>query len=112
MVISPYAKRNHISHQHTSFGSIFKTFWNVLGLPYLNQYDFGVNDLGDCFTYMPDGAPYNAVPVDPRIFDPVKALSPLHENFDWEAAKNSPALDDPDDMKKAAKDDGRKKVNH
>ncbi len=112
MVISPYAKKNYISRSHASFGSIFKTFWNVLGLPYLNQYDFGVNDLGDSFTDVPDFTPYNAVPVDPRIFDPVKALTPLHEKFDWEAARNSPSLDDPDDMKKAAKDDGRKKVNH
>lgn len=108
MVISPYARRNYSSHRHSSFGSIFKTFWNVLGIPYLNQYDFGVNDLGDCFTDIPDFTPYDAIGVDPRIFDPVKALTPLNEKFDWEAAKNSPALDDPDDMKKAAKEDGRK----
>lgn len=113
MVISPYAKRNYNSHAHFSFGSIFKTFWHVLGLPYLNQYDFGVNDLGDCFTSEPDFTPYNAASVDPRIFNPEKALTPLHEKFDWEAARNSPKLDDPDDMKEATrKDDGRKKVNH
>jgi hypothetical protein len=84
----------------------------VLGLPPLNQYDFGSSNLGDCFTDQPDFTPYDALPVDIRIFDPVKALTPLHEKFDWEAAKNSPALDDPDDMKKALRDDGRKKVNH
>lgn len=38
MVISPWAKRNHVSHTHTSFGSISKTFWNILGTPCLNQY--------------------------------------------------------------------------
>jgi hypothetical protein len=112
MVISPYAKRNFNSHRHTSFGSIFKTFWNVLGIPYLNQYDFGVNDLSDCFSAEPDFTPYTALPVDARIFDPVKALTPLHEKFDWEAARNSPTLDDPDDIKKAKEDDARKKVNH
>ena len=36
MVISPYAKRNYVGHQHNSFGSIFKPFWHVLGIPYLN----------------------------------------------------------------------------
>src|SRR5436190_13153031 len=50
IMISPYAKKNFSSHRHYSFGSIFKTFWNVLGIPYLNQYDFGTNDLSDCFT--------------------------------------------------------------
>jgi len=112
MVISPYAKKNFNSHDHLSFGSIFKTFWNVLGIPYLNQYDFGANDLNDCFSSIPDITPYNAVPVDARIFDPAKALSPLHEKFDWEAARNSPKLDDPDDMIEQKKDDGRKSVNH
>lgn len=114
MVISPYAKKNFNSHQHFSFGSIFKTFWNVLGTSYLNQYDFGVNDLKDCFTDKPDFTPYNALPVDPRIFDPTKAMSPLDEKFDWKAFRDSPELDDPEDMKENAKkkDDGRTKVNH
>lgn len=114
MVISPYAKKKFNSHQHFSFGSIFKTFWNVLGTSYLNQYDFGVNDLGDCFTNKPDYTPYNALPVDPRIFDPTKAMSPLDEKFDWKAFLDSPKLDDPDDMKENVKkkDDGRTKVNH
>lgn len=114
MVISPYAKKNFNSHQHYSFGSIFKTFWNILGTSYLNQYDFGVNSLSDCFSNQPDFTPYNAVAVDPRIFDPAKAMTPLHENFDWEAFRNSPELDDPEDMKENAKrkDDGRTKVNH
>jgi len=109
LVISPYAKRNFVSHRHASFGSIFKTFWNVLGIPYLNQYDYGASDLSNCFTPEPDFTPYDAVPVDKRVFDPVKAFTPLHEKFDWEAFRKSPALDDPDDMKK---DDGRRKVDH
>lgn len=112
MVISPYAKKNFNSHQHYSFGSIFKTFWNVLNLPCLNQYDFGATDLSDCISPEPDFTPYNALPVDARIFDPQKALMPFDEKFDWEAVLESPELDDPDEIKKARKDDGRKKVNH
>ncbi len=112
MVISPYVKRNYNSHQHYSFGSIFKTFWHVLGIPYLNQYDFGVTDMRDCFTEEPDFTPYSAVPVDARIFDPQKALNPFDEKFDWEAMRQSPKLDDPDEIKEAREKDKRLEVEH
>ncbi len=112
MVISPYAKKDFNSTRHYSFGSIFKTFWNVLGIPYLNQYDFGVNDMGDCFLATPDFTPYNALAVDPRVFDPQKALDPLDEKFDWEALTEGPRLDDPDEIQKARKKDKRLEVNH
>jgi YVTN family beta-propeller protein len=112
MVISPYAKNNFNSHEHYSFGSIFKTFWNIFGVPYLNQYDFGTNALNDCLTNTPDFTPYNALPADARIFDPAKALDPLNEKFDWEAAANSVELDDADEIKKAREADERLKVRH
>lgn len=112
MVISPYSKKNYSSHVHYSFGSIFKTFWNVLGIPHLNQYDFGTTDLGDCFQDEPDFTPYNAVPADARIFDAARALTPLDEKFDWKAVTESPGLDVPDDMKREREDDGRTRVNH
>ena len=54
MVVSPWAKRGYVGKVHYSFGSIFKTFWNVLGLPYLNQYDAGATDLADLFADHPD----------------------------------------------------------
>jgi YVTN family beta-propeller protein len=95
LIISPYAKKNHVSHSHSSFGSIIKTCWHVLGLPYLNQYDGGAADLADLFTAEPDFSPYSALPVDPRVFDPQKALDPLDEKFNWKALRESPLLDDP-----------------
>ena len=98
MVISPYAKKDYVSKIHYSFGSIFKTFWNLLGLPYLNQYDAGATDLSDMFTAHPDFSPYVALPSDLRIFDPQKALTPLDEKFDWKALSTSPDLDNPKDM--------------
>ena len=104
MVISPYARRNYVSTVHYSFGSIFKTFWNVLGMPYLNQYDAAANDFADLFTAKPDFAPYNAVSVDLRIFDPQKAMTPLDEKFDWKAVKESPLIDDVEDMQKDQKE--------
>lgn len=104
MVISPYAKRNYVSKVHYSFGSIFKTFWNLLGLPYLNQYDAAATDLADMFTDTPDFTPYNALPPDLRIFDPDQALSPLDEEFDWNSLTESPMLDDPEEMIKDQKE--------
>ena len=104
MVISPYVKRNYVSHIHYSFGSLFKTFWNVLGLPYLNQYDAGATDLADFFTDTPDFTPYKALNVDARIFEPQKALDPFDEDFDWKAMEDSPLLDNVDDMMNESKE--------
>jgi YVTN family beta-propeller protein len=104
MLISPWVKRDYVSHTHYSFGSIFKTFWNILGLPYLNQYDAGANDLADFFTEQPDYTPYSAVAVDSRIFEPQKALDPFDENFDWEALEESPVMDDKEDMIRESKE--------
>ena len=104
IVVSPYAKKNYVSKVHYSFGSLFKTFWDILGLPYLNQYDAGATDLSDMFSGVPDFTPYTALPVDPGIFDPKKALTPLDEKFDWKSLKESPALDDPKEMIKDQKE--------
>jgi len=104
MLISPWVKRDYVSHVHYSFGSLFKTYWNILDLPYLNQYDAGANDLADFFTDQPDYTPYTAVPVDARIFDPQKALDPFDENFDWKALNEGPVMDDEDDMIRESKE--------
>jgi YVTN family beta-propeller protein len=104
MVVSPWAKRDFVSKVHYSFGSIFKTFWNILGLPYLNQYDAAANDFADMFTSVPDFRPYQAVGIDRKIFDPQKALTPLDENFDWKAINESPLLDDVNEMQEDQKE--------
>ncbi len=77
MVISPWVKKDYVSHVHYSFGSIFKTFWNILGLPYLNQYDARGIRPADFFADEPDYTPYNAIPVDSRVFDPQKSIRPV-----------------------------------
>lgn len=87
MVISPYAKKGHISHTHSSMSSILKTQFAILGLPSLNQYDGFASDLSDMFTMTADNAePYKALPVNQEIFDPQKALDPFDANFNWKAA--------------------------
>ena len=104
MVISPYVKRNFVSHVHYSFGSIFKTFWNILSLPYLNQYDAAASDLADFFTSEPDFTPYNALTVDARMFDPQKALTPFDEKFNWKALNEGPKLDNVEDFIRDSKE--------
>ncbi len=94
MVISPYANKGQVATTHYSFGSIFKTFWHILGIPYLNQYDAGATDMGALFSATPDFTPYQAITPDPRLFDPEKAYGPLHEAFDWQSLQQGPAMDD------------------
>ncbi|WP_394995621.1 alkaline phosphatase family protein [Emticicia sp.] len=104
-VISPYTKKDYVGKVHYSFGSIFKTFWHILGIPYLNQYDAGATDLSDMFTDKPDFTPYNAVSSDLRIFDPAKALTPFNEKFDWKAFSESEELDRTETMQKRRAED-------
>lgn len=94
MVVSPYVRKGHISKKHYSFGSIMKTFWNCLNVPYLNQYDASATDFFDFFTSKPDYTPYKALPVDPEVFDPSVALDPYDRDFDWSSLLLSPEMDD------------------
>lgn len=108
LVISPYTRKNYVGHVHYSFGSVFKTFWNILGIPCLNQYDAGATDMSDLFTDQPDFTPYRALPADARLFDPQKALDPFDEKFDWKAFSQSEELDRTETMqKRRAEDDAQ-----
>jgi DNA-binding beta-propeller fold protein YncE len=112
MLISPWVKRDYISSVHYSFGSLFKSYWNIMGLPYLNQYDASANDLSDFFSTTPDYTPYNALEVDKRMFDPQKALDPFDEQFDWKALEESPQIDDVEDMFKASKEQDKDRLEN
>jgi YVTN family beta-propeller protein len=106
-IISPYAKQNYVGKQHYSFGSIFKTFWQILGLKNLNQYDATATDFADMLTDKPDFSPYNAISADIRLFDPQKALTPINEKFDWKAFSASEELDKTETMQKRRDDDDK-----
>jgi len=94
LIISPYAKRGYVSHRHTDIASIHKTVFAIFGLPPLNQFDALASDFSDCFTTKPDFRPYRAVPVDSRIFDPVKAKDPLDPDYQQARLRPSIPLDD------------------
>ncbi|MBM3749127.1 MAG: bifunctional YncE family protein/alkaline phosphatase family protein, partial [Acidobacteria bacterium] len=88
LLVSPYARKNYVSHVNASFPGMLKTVFRLLGLPPLNLFDAAASDLADCFSGEPDFTPYRALPVDPRLFDPAKAREPLDP-------QPSPRLDDP-----------------
>jgi phospholipase C len=66
LVLSPYAKRAHISHQQNSHISIVRFCQKVFGLPPLNQRDAGSNAMSDCFDLtqqpLPPPAPARRIP--------------------------------------------------
>ncbi len=110
MAFSPYVRSGAIGHVHYSFGSIFKTFWEILGIPPLNQFDATASDLSDLFTSEPDLRPYRAVPPDARIFRPQEALTPIHEKFNWRALQGSPGLDEEGELERQRREiDGKEK---
>jgi YVTN family beta-propeller protein len=88
LVLSPYAKRNYMSHVHSSFPGLLKTVFRILSLPPLNLFDATATDLSDCFGGTPDFAPYTALRPDRRVFDPAIAREPLDPI-------PSPHMDDP-----------------
>ncbi|GAA4406422.1 beta-propeller fold lactonase family protein [Nibrella viscosa] len=90
MMAGPYVKRNYVSKTHANFGSLLKVIYNLLGVPYVNQYDVTASLLQDFFTDKPDFRPYTAVLPDNRIFDPQKAMDVYQKTFDWSTIQKGP----------------------
>lgn len=94
MMAGPYVKHGYISHTHANFGSILKTIYNILNVPYVNQYDATASLLSDFFTSKPDFTPYTLEKSDTRIFDPQKAMSRYNKTIDWRKIEKGPDMDD------------------
>lgn len=77
LVAGPYARKNYVSHVNASFPGLLKTIFRLLGVPPLNLFDAAASDLSDCFTGEPDFTPYQAISINPRLFDPAKVREPL-----------------------------------
>ena len=99
MMAGPYVKRNYVSHTHANFGSILKSIYNILGVPYVNQYDATASNLDDFFTNTPDFSKYNLELSDKRIFDPAKAMKRYKRDIDWKKIMKGPEMDDEDDQR-------------
>ncbi len=94
MMAGPHVKKGHISHTHANFGSILKVIYNILGVPYVNQYDVTASLLSDFFTTTPDYTPYTVEPHDPRVFNADKAMNKYNKWVDWKTIMKGPDMDD------------------
>jgi hypothetical protein len=68
--VSPYAKKNYVSHANTSFPGLIKTALRILRAPPLDLSSATATGLADCFTREPDFTPFRALPRDARVFGP------------------------------------------
>ncbi|MFL5787860.1 MAG: bifunctional YncE family protein/alkaline phosphatase family protein, partial [Flavisolibacter sp.] len=101
MMAGPYVKRNYTSHTHANFGSVLKTIYNILGVPYVNQYDATATLLQDWFTSIPDYRSYNFLFPSNNVFDPVRAMKKYNRNIDWRHVLKGPDMDDEDEIRNA-----------
>jgi DNA-binding beta-propeller fold protein YncE len=103
MLAGPYVKHGYVSHTHANFGAILKTIYNILDVPYVNQYDATGTLLQDFFTDIPDYTPYNLEKSDTRIFDPQKAMLRYKKVIDWRKIEKGPDMDDEEHERKDRK---------
>ena len=96
MMAGPYVKRGYVSHTHANFGSILKTIYNILNVPYVNQFDVTASLLQDFFTHKPDYTPYTLEMHDSRMFDADKAMKKYNKTIDWRKIEKGPDMDDED----------------
>jgi DNA-binding beta-propeller fold protein YncE len=96
MMAGPFVKKGYVSHTHANFGSILKTIYNILNVPYVNQFDVTASLLQDFFTPVPDYTPYTLEFHDSRIFDAEKAMKKYNKTIDWRKIMQWSDLDNAD----------------
>lgn len=99
MLAGPYVKKGYVSNTHANFGSILKTIYNILKVPYVNQYDVTASLLQDFFTSKPDFTPYTLEMHDPRVFDVEKSMKIYNRTIDWRKIMKGPEMDDVKEIK-------------
>ncbi|HLK28786.1 MAG TPA: alkaline phosphatase family protein [Puia sp.] len=100
MMAGPYVKRGYVSHTHANFGSILKTIYTILNVPYVNQYDATASLLQDFFTDKPNFTPYSLEFPSKEVFDPQVAMKRYNRNIDWRKVLKGPEMDDEDELRK------------
>ncbi len=100
MMAGPYVKHKYVSHTHTNFGSILKTIYTILNVPYVNQYDATATLLQDYFTYKPNYTPYTLTFPSKEVFDPQVAMKRYNRKIDWRKIMKGPEMDDEDELRK------------
>ena len=100
MLAGPYVKRGYTSHTHANFGSIIKMIYNILDVPYVNQYDATATVLQDFFTSKPNYEGYKTVIPSREVFDADAAMKKFHRNIDWRKVETGVEMDDEADQRK------------
>lgn len=77
LVISPYSRLKTVNHTYYTQPSMVRTIEQILGLPPMNIQDAIANPMADCFSGVPDLAPYKAVPNKIPIDEMTAPLSEL-----------------------------------
>jgi hypothetical protein len=106
MVISPWTKRGYVSRRHADISSIHHGVFRLFRMPPLSLYDALASDLSDFWTAAPNLAPYDHQPVDPRLFDPVKARDPSDPEYRAARLRPSAPLDDPAEVLRLRRAEG------
>lgn len=100
LMAGPYVKKNYVSHTHANFGSILKVIYNLLGIPYVNQYDATASLLVDFFTNKPDFTPYYFEFPSQEVFDWDKAMKKYNKQLDWRKIKQGPKIDSEEEQRR------------
>ncbi|MBK7106949.1 MAG: bifunctional YncE family protein/alkaline phosphatase family protein [Ignavibacteriae bacterium] len=99
LLAGPYVKKGYVSHTHANFGSILKTIYNILNVPYVNHFDVTASLLQDFFTDTPDFTPYTLEMHEKRVFDAELSMKRYNKTIDWRKIEKGPAMDDVDDAR-------------
>lgn len=100
MMAGPYVKKGYVSHTHANFGTILKTIYNILNVPYVNHFDLTGSLLQDFFTDEPDYTPYTLERHDGRIYDAELSMKKYHKTIDWRKIEQGPQMDDVEDAQR------------
>ena len=100
LMAGPYVKHGYVSHTHANFGSILKTIYTILNVPYVNQYDATATLLQDYFTDKPNYQPYTLLFPSKEVFDPQVAMKRYNRKIDWRKVMKGPEMDDEEELRK------------
>lgn len=94
IVVSPYARRGHVSHAHISFVSVFATMARVLGVPPMGRPDASASPMWDFFTSEVDLTPYTAIPrtFPPELNPPTAPGAKKSAKMTWRTPDRNPQL--------------------
>jgi DNA-binding beta-propeller fold protein YncE len=93
---SPWVKRGHLSSVHTSYPSLYRTIFAILGVPPLSRHDALATPLWDIFTSKPDMTPFTAIPRQwpEEVLRPGQPGSEASECLDFSGPDRNPLMGD------------------